>query len=196
MALVPRPNGQMTGQLQKGELGSSWKSLADNCQLADPLAPSNVPQPQRYELYACRGRHSTVAGSTTADAQYDPNNVSESVAPVPKLIYKLARTYLNNWGTIFPKECVVKETETQLSEKIRTDRREFDAMGGGVPRTSIKPYRPYVRRVSSISGRNTFDSYYMDDVVGDPPDKLVYPVTDQRENAGWVKWKFLGFPEK
>lgn len=195
MALVPRPNGQMTGQLKKGELGgklgSSWDSLADNCQLADPLAPSNAPQPQRYELYACRGRHGTVAGNTTADGNYDPNNVSESVAPVPKLIYKLARTYLNNWGTIFRKECAVKETETQLSEKIRTDHREFDAMGGGVPRTSIKPYRPYVRRVSSISGRNPSNSYYMDDVVGDPPDKLVYPVTDQRENAGWVKWKFL-----
>lgn len=197
MALVPRPNGQMSGQLKKGELGgelgSSWKSLADNCQLADPLAPSNAPQPQGYELYACRGRHSTVAGSSTADGKYNPNNVSESVAPVPKLVYKLARDYLTKWGTKFHTPCAVKETEAQLSEKIRTKHQEFDDMGGGVPRTSIKPYRPYVRRVSSISGRNTFDSYYMDDVVGNPPDKSVYPVTDQREpeKAGWVKWKFL-----
>ena len=152
---------------------------------------SNDSQPQRYELYACRGRHGTVAGNTTADGKYDPNNVSESVAPVPKLVYKLARTYLNNWGTTFRTPCAVKENETQLSEKIRTDHREFDAMGGGVPRTSRLLYRPYVRRVSSISGRDTFSSYYMDDVVGDPPDKLAYPVTDQRENAGWVKWKFL-----
>lgn len=195
MALVPRPSGYMTGQLKKGELGgelgSSWKSLADNSQLADPLALSNAPQPQRYELYACRGRHSTVAGNTTSDGCYDPKNVSESVAPVPKLVYKLARTYLNNWGTTFCKECAVKENETQLSDKIHTDHREFDAMGGGVPRTSSLPYRPYVRRVSSISGRNTFNSYYMEDVVGNPPDKSAYPVTDQRENAGWVKWKFL-----
>lgn len=195
MALVPRPNGQMTGQLKKGELGgelgSSWLSLADNSQLADPLAPSNAPQPQGYELYACRGRHSTVAGNTTGDGKYDPNNVSESVAPVPKLVYKLARTYLDKWGTTFRTKCAVEENETQLSEKIHTDHREFDAMGGGVPRTSSLPYRPYVRRVSSISGRNTLNSYYMDDVVGDPPDKSAYPVTDQRENAGWVKWKFL-----
>lgn len=198
MALVPRPNGQMTGKLEKGELGgklgSSWKSLADNSQLADPLAPpSNDPQPQRYELYACRGRHSTVAGSSTSDGYYDPNNVSESVAPVPKLVYKLARTYLDKWGTTFRTECAVKETEAQLSEKIHTDHREFDDMGGGVPRTSSLPYRPYVRRVSSISGRNPSNSYYMEDVVGKPPDKSAYPVTDQRENAnaGWVKWKFL-----
>lgn len=195
MALVPRPNGQMTGQLKKGELGgklgSSWASLADNGQLADPLAPSNASQPQRYELYACRGRHSTVAGNSTSDSNYEPKNVSESVAPVPKLVYKLARTYLNNWGTTFCTPCAVKENETQLSDKIHTDRREFDAMGGGVPRTSIKPYRPYVRRVSSISGKNAFNSYYMENVVGDPPAKSAYPVTDQRENAGWVKWKFL-----
>ena len=195
MALVPRPNGQMTGQLKKGELGgklgSSWASLADNGQLADPLAPSNVPQPQGYELYACRGRHSTVAGNTTGDGKYDPNNVSESVAPVPKLVYKLARDYLTKWGTTFRTKCAVEENETQLSTKIHMVHREFDAMGGGVPRTSSLPYRPYVRRVSSISGRNTSNSYYMDDVVGDPPDKSAYPVTDQRENAGWVKWKFL-----
>ena len=195
MALVPRPNGQMTGQLKKGELGgklgSSWDSLADNGQLADPLAPSNAPQPQGYELYACRGRHSTVAGNTTSDGNYEPNNVSESVAPVPKLVYKLARTYLDKWGTTFRTTSAVKENETQLSEKIRTDHQKFDAMGGGVPRTSSLPYRPYVRRVSSISGKNTFNSYYMDDVVGNPPDKSAYPVTDQRENAGWVKWKFL-----
>ena len=201
MALVPRPNGQMiSGQSKKGELGgelgSSWKSLADNCQLADPLAPSKEPQPQRYELYACRGRHGTVAGITTSDGAYDPNNVSENVAPVPKLVYKLARTKLDEWGTTFCTPCAVKESEETLSEKIRRDHKEFDAMGGGVPRTSSLPYRPYVRRVSSISGRNTFNSYYMDDVVGDPPDKLVYPVTDQREKAGWVKWQFIGFPEK
>ena len=199
MALVPRPNGQMTGQLKKGELGgelgSSWDSLADNCQLADPLAPkapSNESQPQGYELYACRGRHSTVAGNTTADSKYDPNNVSESVAPVPKLVYKLARTYLNNWGTTFHTPCAVKESETQLSQKIHTDHQKFDDMGGGVPRTSSLPLpRPYVRRISSIWGRNTFDSYYMEDVVGEPPNKSAYPVTTERNGAGWVKWKFL-----
>lgn len=204
MALVPRPNGQMTGELKQGELGgkqgSSWASLADDekCQLRDPLAPSNAPQPKGYNLYACRGRHSTVAGNSTSDSTYDPNKVSESVAPVPKLVYKLARTYLNNWGTTFSTECAVKETETQLSEKIRTDHKEFDDMGGGVPRTgnSLLYSRAWVRRVSSIWGRNAWNSYYMDDVVGDPPDKLVYPVSDQRENAGWVKWQFIGFPEK
>lgn len=201
MALVPRPNGQMTGQLEKGKLGGklgrSWASLADDekCQLTDPLAPSNAQQPEGYKLYACRGRHSTVAGNSTSDSKYDPNKVSESVAPVPKRVYKLARTYLNNWGTTFRTECAVKETETQLSEKIHTDHKEFDDMGGGVPRTGSSLFysRAYVRRVSSIWGKNPWNSYYMEDVMGegDALDKSAYPVTDQRKNAGWVKWEFL-----
>ena len=199
MALVPRPNGPMSGKSADITLGGpwyewwedSWKILADNSQLADPLAPSNAPQPQGYELYACRGRHSTVAGNTTGDGQYDPNNVSESVALVPQLVYKLARAYLTKWGTTFQTRCGVEENAIQLRRKIHTDHAKFDAMGGGATRTSGLSLRPYVRRVSSISGRNPLNSYYLDDVVGDPPYKLAYPVTNERENAGWVKWKFL-----
>ena len=42
MALTPRPNGGMTGQLDAPKLGNSWSTLADACQLADPLAPSQA----------------------------------------------------------------------------------------------------------------------------------------------------------
>lgn len=47
-----------------------------------------------------------------------------------------ARNYLTKWGTTFRTKCAVEENKTQLSKKIRTDQREFDAIGGGVPRTS------------------------------------------------------------
>jgi hypothetical protein len=185
----------MTGQLNNGELGAklgdTWKTLADDCQRADPLAPNNLPQPQRYKLYACRGRHGTVAGNTTDDGKYDPNKVSASVAPVPQLVYKLARAYLTQWGTTFRTRCGVEENAIQLRRKIHTDHAKFDAMGGGESRTSTLPYRPYVRRVSSIMGINPRDSYYLEDVAGDPPYKLAYPVTTERKDAGWVKWKFL-----
>jgi hypothetical protein len=197
MALVPRPNGQMTGQLNKGELGAqignTWKTLADDCQRTDPLAPNNnnLPQPQGYELYACRGRHGTVAGNTTGDGKYDPVKVSTSVAPVPKLVYKVARGYLTKWGTTISYRCAVEESAIQLRRKIHTDHAKFDAMGGGATRTSSLPNRPYVRRVSSISGSLPWNSYYLEDVVGDPPYKLAYPVTTERKDAGWVKWEFL-----
>ena len=62
---------------------------------------------------------------------------------------------------------------------------------GGGARTSSLPYRPYVRRVSSISGGNPFNTYYMDNVVGDPPYRLAYPVTSERTDTGRVPWKFL-----
>jgi hypothetical protein len=198
MALVPRPNGRMTGKPKNIKLGTTWlpwkytwMAIADGCQLTDPLKPGNSPQPQGYDLYACRGRHSTVAGNTTGDGNYDPNNVSPSVAPVPKLVYKVARAYLTQWGTTFRTRSAVEENVIQLRQHIHTDHRNFDAMGGGETRTSTLPYRPYVRRVSSISGSNPFNSYYLDDVVGDPPYNLAYPVTNERENAGWVNWKFL-----
>lgn len=199
MALVPRPNGPMTGQSPDISLGGSWwewwqdswKVLADNSQLADPLAPSSAAQPVGYELYACRGRHSTVAGNTTEDGLYSPDAVSDIVAPVPELIYKMARGYLTKWGTNFAVKSGVEEDTLSLRKRINTDHAAFDAMGGGATRTSALPDRPYVRRVSSISGVNPFNSYYMDDVVGDPPYKMAYPVTSERKNAGWVKWKFL-----
>ena len=197
MALVPRPNGHMTGKPNQIVLKNSWwpwnrwKYLADDFQLTDPLKPGNFPQPIGFELYACRGRHGTVAGITTADGQYNPANVSAEVAPVPELIYKIARAYLTKWGTTFHTGTAVKESVLELRRKIHTDHAKFDTMGGGETRTSSLPFRPYVRRVSSISGSNPFNSYYMDDVVGDPPYKLAYPVTNEREKAGWVKWKFL-----
>jgi len=196
MALVPRPNGLMTGKDNSVTLYDSWwwnkwKYIADNDQLTDPLKTGSDPQPQGYELYACRGRHSTVAGNSTSDGNYNAEDVSETVAPVPELIYKMARGYLTQWGTVFPTASAADERVLSLRQKINTDHREFDVMGGGETRTSSLPYRPYVRRVSSISGSNPFNSYYMDNVVGDPPYKMVYPVTSERTDAGWVKWKFL-----
>ena len=198
-ALVPRPNGLMIGKPEEVELKDTenWKKLADNFQLADPLAlaPEGSKQPNedkaKYELYACRGKHSTVAGNTTGDGKYDPQQFSPSVAPVPELVYKLARAYLTKWGTTFSTKSTVEESAIELRKKIHTDHRKFDAMGGGETRTSVKPLRPYVRRVSSISGRLPWNTYYLDNVVGDPPYKLAYPVTIDRSNDGWVKWKFL-----
>ena len=196
-ALVPKPNGQMTGKLSKGKLGGkgklgkTWKTLADDCQMDDPLAASSQVQPQNYELYACRGKHGTVAGNITIDGLYDPDNTHPDVTPVPELAYKMARGYLTKWGTVFNSPCAVEDSVTDLRRKIHTDHAKFDAMGCGETRTSRLPARPYVRQVSSISGRNTWNTYYMDDVAGDPPYKLAFPVTFERNGQGWVDWKFL-----
>jgi hypothetical protein len=197
MAVVPRPNGLMTGKSNTVTPNTSWwtwnkwKYIADYSQLTDPLAPGNDPQPVGYELYACRGRHSTVAGNATSDGNYVAAAVSDTVVPVPELIYKMVRAYLTRWGTVFPAASAVPDRVLSLRQKINTNHSEFDAMGGGETRTSISYGRPYVRRVSSIYGINPANTYYMDDVVGDPPYKMVYPVTSEREKAGWVKWKFL-----
>ena len=190
-AVVPCPNGLMRGVSNAITLGSSWWTLADNLTVPDPLAPGNLAQPVGYDLFACRGRHSTVSGNTTADSLYDPTNLSASVAPVPALIYKMARGYLTKWGTTFTTPCAVADSVLALRQKIHFDHRNFDTMGGGETRNSTAPGRPYVRRVSSIWGINPNNTYYMDDVVGDPPYKLVYPVTQDRTNTGWAKWKFL-----
>ncbi|WP_166336842.1 Tat pathway signal protein [Sphingobacterium chungjuense] len=196
-ALVPRPNGFMTGTDNNVTFNDSWwpvnrwKYIADKNQLTDPLLPSQHPQPINYELYACRGRHSTVSGNSTSDSGYNADKVSSHVTASPNLIYKMARAYLTKWGTEFIQKSAVEENVLSLRKRINTDHREFDLMGGGEIRTSVFAFRPYVRRVSSIYGSNPSNTYYMDDVVGDPPYKMAYPVTKDRENAGWVKWKFL-----
>lgn len=194
MAVVPRPNLRMLGKSDGSEavkLGSTWDTLADNYQQDDPLAPGAALQPQNYALFACRGRHSTVAGNSTADSGYDPDNVSAFVAPVPQLVYKLARGYLTQWGALFPSPSAVADSVPALRRRLHTDPARFDAMGGGATRTSSLPGRPYVRRVSSISGRNPLNCYYMDNVVGDPPYRLAYPVTSERTDSGRVAWQFL-----
>ncbi|MGD1848265.1 MAG: hypothetical protein ACFB10_22965 [Salibacteraceae bacterium] len=197
-AVVPRPNGRMIGKSNSIKLTdywywpwNKWKYLADDSQQRDPLKPGNHAQPKDYELWACRGRHSTVSGNATSNAEYNPKDVSDNVAPVPELVYKMARAYLTKWGTTFEKSSAVKETTMELRQHIHTFHREFDAMGGGATRNSILPDRPYVRRVSSIYGINPNNYYFMDDVVGDPPYLLSYPVTKDRKNTGWVNWKFL-----
>lgn len=197
-AVVPRPNGQMQGKPNDVDIPSywywpwnSWKYLAYESQKQDPLAPAKDAQPNNYELYACRGRHSTVAGNATSDGAYDPKDVADAVKPVPELIYRMARAYLSAWGVSFPQLSAVNDTALTLRRQINTDHRLFDAMGGGATRTSSLPNRPYVRRVSSIMGSNPLNTYFMDNVVGDPPYTMAYPVTSERTDAGWVKWKFL-----
>jgi len=194
MAVIPRPNQAMLGLSDGAEdiaLGSSWDTLADNYQQADPLQAGDALQPQGYQLFACRGRHSTVAGNSTTNSGYKPEDVDDSVAPVPKLVYKLARACLTQWGATFLDYSAVGDSVPDLRRRIHTDPAPFDAMGGGATRTSNQPYRPYVRRLSSISGRNPFNSYYMDNLVGDPPYRLAYPVTSERNNTGRVAWTFL-----
>ena len=197
-AVVPRPNGRMTGKPNDVEIPyywywpwNPWKYLAYDSQKQDPLASANDPQPSNYELFACRGRHSTVAGNGTSNAQYDPANLSDDVAPVPELVYRMVRAYLTQWGVTFPQSSAVAETALALRRQFNINHRLFDAMGGGATRNSILPDRPYVRRVSSIMGSNPFNTYFMDNVVGDPPYTMAYPVTNERTDTGWVNWKFL-----
>ncbi|WP_344671125.1 Tat pathway signal protein [Catenulispora yoronensis] len=191
--VVPRPNAKMAGSTATPTLGGSWSALADNYQLADPLAaPKNgAAQPAGYRLYACRGRHGTVAGNATSDGQYDPAKVSASAARVGQLVYRLARSYLTSWGTAFLVKSAVDAGALLLRQEINLDHAQFDTMGGGPLRDSVKPGRPYVRQVSSISGRLPWNTYYLEDVVGDPPYRQPYPVTAARTGAGWVNWTFL-----
>jgi hypothetical protein len=196
--VVPRPNSLMTQNdahhvKEMRPLGGSWKTLADNSQLDDPLAPNknNLAQPQNYHLYASRGRHSTVAGIITSDGLYDPKKTDPDVAPVPRLIYKLARAYLTQWGTVFQNWCRVRENAKVLRTQIHSAHAHFDAMGSGETRTSRLTGRPYVRRISSIHGVDGTAKYFLEDVVGNPPHRLTYPCTVERKGEGWVKWKFL-----
>jgi len=110
---------------------------------------------------------------------------------VAQLVYRLARGHLTSWGTTFAAKSAVDTGALQLRRQINLDHAAFDAMGGGALRDSIKPGRPYVRQVSSISGRLPWNTYYLEDVVGDPPYRQPYPVTAARTGAGWVHWTFL-----
>lgn len=115
-------------------------------------------------------------------------------------MYQLARAYLADWGTQFQADSGVEDSVIALRRRIHTDHALFDAMGGGSSRTRVveKSFlsmggyvRPDVRRISSIAGINPLNAYYLEDVVGDPPYELSYPVSSLREGAGWVKWMFL-----
>ncbi|WP_344667262.1 Tat pathway signal protein [Catenulispora yoronensis] len=190
--LVPRPNGRMTGNHQRPVLGDGWQHLADNYQLKDPLKPdAAAAQPTGYRLFASRGRHGTVAGIATSDGKYDYSKVSDSAARVPHLIYRLARAYLTSWGSEFTTRSAVTPSVLQLRQEINLDHAQFDAMGGGALRDSVRPGRPYVREISSISGRLPWNTYYLEDVVGDPPYRQPYPVTAARAGKGWAHWTFL-----
>ncbi|MEY9928707.1 hypothetical protein ABH926_003346 [Catenulispora sp. GP43] len=191
--LVPRPNAKMAGTSQTLKLGSGWQDLADNYQLTDPLAAAKngMRQPTNYQLFACRGRHATVAGNMTGNGEYDPADVNASAARVPELVYRLARAYLTKWGSDFRVASAVDTYSLPLRQEINLDQAVFDNMGGGPLRDSVRPGRPYVRQVSSISGLNPLNTYYLEDVVGDPPYRQTYPVTAARKGAGWVDWTFL-----
>jgi hypothetical protein len=110
---------------------------------------------------------------------------------VGQLVYRLARGYLTSWGTTFATKSAVDVSALQLRRQINLDHAAFDTMGGGALRDSVRPGRPYVRQVSSISGRLPWNTYYLEDVVGDPPYRQPYPVTAARTGAGWVHWTFL-----
>ncbi|MEL6440792.1 MAG: hypothetical protein AAFQ80_16240 [Cyanobacteria bacterium J06621_8] len=198
-ALVPRPNAGMLGEegeeVEKLQLGKTWQTLADKHQLQDPLAPAELDQPSRYKLYSCRGKHSTVAGNYTADGGYKPEKINENVERVPKLVYKLAREYLTEWGTTFTQNSKVEESKEDLKADIHENHEEFDKMGGSSDRNRKTDIvnRLYVRRVSSAKGRDPSKKLYLEDVVGEPREGSFYPVTKKRNlrQAGWVKWKFL-----
>lgn len=217
--VVPRPNMEMGPELDDDEepcatavRRAAWHNLAAAWQRQDPLMASDRDQPTKYELFACRGRHGTVAGNATSNGDYDPNDVgnipdadteelsdpdrdpnylAEEVKSVPKLVYRMARGYLSEWGVEFRERSAVKETALALRHQMNLDHLLFDTMGGGPTRTSMRTGRPWVRTVSATSGINPFAYSYMDDVVGDPPYTMAYPVTSERAKAGWVKWRFL-----
>ncbi len=195
--VVPRPNHKMWFPDQEiqlgGNIGATWSGLADDCQLADPLAATDKDprQLEHFKLFMARGRHGTVAGNQTCDGQYDPEKVSDDVSSVPRLVYRMVRAYLTKWGTEFSEPCAVAESVDELRRKMHLDHAPFDLMGYGESRTSRLPTRQYVRRVSSISGRNPMSKYYLEDAVGEPPYRLAYPVTIERTGHGVVQWDFL-----
>lgn len=195
--VVPYPNEKMMGK-KSNEFSSSfwpfnndWKNLGDGVSTPDPLGQSTSPQPINYDLYVCRGRHSTVSGNITTDSLYDPIKNSSKVSNVADLVYLMARTYLSQWGTVFSEPCAVTKSAKELRSALIEFHDLFDVMGGGCYRTSRLPLRPYVRRISSSSGMIPWNSSYMEDVVGDPPYEQYYPVTKDRSSSGWVKWYFL-----
>ncbi|QSQ15792.1 Tat pathway signal protein [Myxococcus landrumensis] len=196
-AVIPRPNARMTQHAPHAlvestrGLGSSWMTLADHRQLDDPLARSELAQPVNYKLYACRGRHGTVAGNSTSDGLYVASKVSPDVAAVPKLVYKMARAYLTQWDTTFQTRSRVRENVKSLRRRIHTAHTHFDTMANGEARTSRTVLRPSVRRVSSIHGRGSTERYYFEDVVGTPPLSLAFPCTIEQAGGGWVNWTFL-----
>ncbi len=211
-AVVPRPNAEMSrlpGEAGKASnpASGSWKTLADDCQLTDPIDPRGAPsldrieQPRGYTLYAIRGRHNTVAGSlTTPTGDVTKESVDARAAPVPRIVYKLARAYLTQWGTVFATRCRVRENIRDLRKQMHKEHDVFDNMASSMilpnagatrsPRL-LESQRLYVRRISSLRGRGPADSVFMEDAVGDPPFRLFYPCTVQRSGAGWVKWTFL-----
>lgn len=197
--VVPRPNRKMLGKNEpitpdaKWPENKFWNCMADDAQLLDPLQLDTpfCEELTNYKLFACRGRHSTVAGNCTTNGRNLSINVKDEIACVPKLVYKMAYDFLKDNGTIFQQSCSVKEERQDLIDDIKKNHAFFDAMGGGENRTSKLYGRPYVRRISSIPGRNSFNTYYMEDVVGPPPDGSHYPTTSERRSAGWIKWKFL-----
>ena len=230
-AVVPRPNAEMSripGDARKAPNPSSgsWKTLADGCQLTDPIDPRGAPsldgieQPRGYTLYAIRGRHNTVAGGLktpiggvpdeSVDASKEGVDASKKgvgkkgvdarVAPVPRIVYKLARAYLTQWGTVFATRCRVRENIRDLRKQMHEEHGVFDNMASSMilpnagatrsPRL-LDSQRLYVRRISSLRGRSSADSVFMEDAAGDPPFRLFYPCTVQRSGAGWVKWTFL-----
>ncbi|WP_345829023.1 hypothetical protein AAGR22_18945 [Erwinia sp. HDF1-3R] len=195
--VVPYPNEKM---MEKKSCKASnslwpfsneWKNLGDKVLTPDPLGRSTSPQPVHYDLYVCRGRHSTVSGNITTDSEYDPSKNSSKVANVGDLIYLMARTYLSHWGTIFSEPCAVTNTAKELRKAIVKYHDLFDVMGGGIYRTSRIYFRPYVRRIASGSGILSWNKLYMEDVVGDPPYEQYYPVTQERSGCSWVNWYFL-----
>mmetsp|Transcript_10839 Transcript_10839/g.16662 ORF Transcript_10839/g.16662 Transcript_10839/m.16662 type:complete len:478 (-) Transcript_10839:76-1509(-) len=175
------------------------KFVGQNYHTHDPLEPSTLlPALQDYDLYICRGMHGTVTGNTTTDSGTDPEKADlDDVGAVPKLIYKMARAYLAEWGVQFATTTpLVTESVATLRAKIESESAtaKFDTMGGGTNRNPItNHYRDMVRLAASDNTK-----LYLEDVIGAVPrgqgeSKLPYPITTSQDlsAAGWAKWKFL-----
>lgn len=165
----------------------------------DPVTSNSCDAPQDYDLYICRGKHGTVTGNMTTDSGQDPEKANpDRVGAVPKLVYKMARGYLAEWGVKFAAtEPLVAETVAELRTQIEGEPTTalFDAMGGGngAERTPMSYYRFNCRECASDGSK-----LYIEDVIGPVPKgqgatTLPYPITGSVDysDAGCAKWKFL-----
>jgi hypothetical protein len=179
-ALVPRPNVQMIDPADafKPDFPSiDWMDVAKNFQLDDPVAAASKAgkaQPAKYELYVCRGNHSVIAGAS--------KGANAACADISRLVYKMARRYLEQWGTQFTARSRVADTEDALRLRIVQNAAVFDGLGIGKIKTTP-------RCISSTYGRNPLAYLRLSQATGAPPTAKGYRA-DPTATSGWVSWIF------